>query len=127
MGLRLVEPSSLNFRAYELRCKCPQCNGKVANKCGIDALNRLQKVREIIGFAMIVNSAYRCADHPIEKVKLMPGTHNQGIAFDIATINAERASLIVLAALSVGAKGIGVSKNFVHIDFRKGNRVLFCY
>jgi uncharacterized protein YcbK (DUF882 family) len=92
-----------------------------------EAVDLLQKVRDIVGRPLQITSAYRCENHPVESRKEKPGTHNQGIAIDIYATNGAERYEIITAGLKVGATGIGVAKKFVHLDFRDGVPVCWTY
>ena len=55
------------FTADELMCR--HCN-----EVGMDDnfMQKIDALREKLGFSFPVNSAYRCANHPIEARKLLP-------------------------------------------------------
>lgn len=67
-----------NFSEDEL--KCSHC-GKL--EMDVEFMDHIQELRTWYGKPMIVTSAYRCPDHPIEKAKETPGEHAQGLAIDI--------------------------------------------
>lgn len=119
----MIEPveelSSKNFSARELRCKCDKCNREVPHNIHPNALEKLQAMREYLGRALILTSAYRCKDHPEEAKKATPGQHNKGTAFDIRVSNGVERMQIIEAALFLGASGIGVANTFIHVDWRK--------
>lgn len=119
------ELSTENFTAFELRCKCDQCKGKVMNQMDPDALHKHQQVRTMIGFPARLpphlSRAYRCADHPDEVKKDKPGDHHDGTAIDYQCDNGYQKGLVVKAALSLGATAIGVYSWGVHVGFRKNS------
>lgn len=83
-------------------------------------LDRLEVLRRAYNKPMHIPSAYRCADHPIEKKKVEPGSHSHGCAVDVAVQGADAFRLIRLA-IEYGFTGIGVSQRagqprFIHID-----------
>lgn len=104
---------SKNFKKHELSCSC--CGEE-----GVDpqSLMMLQELRDLWGKPLVLSSAYRCKNHKEEKKKVKAGTHNRGIAFDIKTTPAEQVQLIPLA-ISLGFKGFGLGKTFLHIDARE--------
>ena len=79
------------------------------------------KLRELLGFPLVVTSAYRCPNHPIEAPKKTPGAHSTGMAIDIR-IAGNNAHRLLDAALRAGFSGIGVSQKgnyaerFLHLD-----------
>ncbi len=92
--------------------------------CGAYAMNdtfmqRLDQLREDMGFPFPVTSAYRCEKHPIEARKKAPGAHSTGHAVDIG-VSGNKAYRLLQAALEVGLTGIGVnqkgSSRFIHLD-----------
>ena len=46
-------------------------------------LEKLQLLRTKLGFPFKITSGYRCKDHPLEKKKVNPGAHRDGLAADI--------------------------------------------
>ena len=116
-----MEISSKSFSNNELKCK--HCG---ENHINLEALKMLQELRDLWGKPMILNSAYRCVNHPVEAKKAKGGTHTQGIAFDIRTKPNEQPELVSLA-LRVGFKGFGFSKSFLHVDARRQDYVSAWY
>ena len=102
------------FTADELMCR--HCN-----KSGMDDefMQKVDALREKMGFSFPVNSAYRCKNHPIEARKASPGAHASGRALDIM-VRGEQAHRLLQGALEAGFTGIGVSQKgptrFIHID-----------
>lgn len=82
---------------------------------------KLDELRSALGFPMIVNSGYRCAEHPLEIDD--PATHSMGIAADIR-IYGLRCYDFVGYAIRLGFRGIGVDqkagtdyiRRHVHLD-----------
>jgi len=113
------EPYSKNFQPIELRCKCELCKGIEPHRVEQWALDALQRIRDDVGFPLTISSAFRCSAHPDENRKPHPGTHNRGIAFDIAVGYGRERMAIIESALARGARGFGFGKTFLHIDFRE--------
>ena len=91
-------------------------------------LENLDRLREICGFPFRITSGWRDATHPAEARKEKPGTHNLGIAVDIAVSNGFERMNIVHEALKMGAfNGIGIGDNFVHLDGRTTTPVMWTY
>ena len=80
-------------------------------------LDMLDSLREVYGHPIILNSAYRSPDHPIEAKKSKPGEHTYGAAVDIKCVGGEATFKLVKAAIEVGFTRIGISRksNFVHV------------
>ena len=103
------------FTADELKC----------SHCGVTAIDepfmeKIEALREELGFPFPVNSAYRCRDHAIEARKKAPGAHSTGHAIDIG-VSGEQAYRLVEAAIKSGEfGGIGInqkgSSRFIHLD-----------
>lgn len=116
-------PSSLNFSNEELMCKC----GCGKNDVNLEALQKLQELREKIGKPLTLTSAYRCSQHPVERIKVTPGRHHEGVAFDIKVKGGIERREIVQVAMEMGWNGIGVHDEFVHIDDRPTTEVIWVY
>lgn len=107
-----------NFTAEELACKCG-CNEVKVDEGFLD---RLQAVREEVGFSMPVNSGYRCAKHNAEVSHTGDtGPHTQGHAVDIQ-VSGNRAFTILLSAMRKGFTGFGFmqkgpfTQRYIHLD-----------
>lgn len=81
-----------------------------------ELLDRLDVVRSLCGFPLIVNSAYRSFDYEQERGRTGSSSHCKGIAVDIAVQSGEKRLKIVQNALRAGFQRIGISKTFVHLD-----------
>lgn len=109
------------FTASELECHCDKCKGKGEDHMDPVFMERLIILRERVGFALPVSSAYRCADHPAEARKEAPGAHHSGKAVDIK-VSGTRAYKLVKEATDLGFVGLGISQKglhtsrFVHLD-----------
>ena len=87
----------------------------------------LDIVRALCEFPFVITSGYRSPKHSKEIVKLTPGQHTKGIAADIRVSGGAQRYFIVKNALEHGAGGIGVAKDFVHVDLRSGVGVMWVY
>ncbi len=103
-----------NFHIDEFRCQ----------HCGKDGIDMdfartIDKLRDDVGFPLIISSGYRCAEHPIEARKEKPGAHTTGRAVDLA-VTGEQALIVLKAALNMGFQRVGVqqkgSGRFIHLD-----------
>ena len=103
------------------------CQETGENEMNSEFLMRLDLLREACGFPLVVNSGYRSKSHSLEIRKEKPGTHAQGIAADFKATDGWHRRKIVEAAIALGFNGIGVHKDFVHVDGRKSQPVLWCY
>ena len=86
-----------------------------------ETLILLQALRTEIGKKFKINSAYRCPEQNTGVGGARNSQHIKGTAVDIAVNNwspSDRLTLIHVA-LQIGFTGIGVYKNFIHLDTRK--------
>lgn len=81
-----------------------------------ELLDRLDVVRSLCGFPLIVNSAYRSFDYELEKGRTGSSSHCKGVAVDIAVQSVENRLKIVQNALRAGFRRIGIAPTFVHLD-----------
>lgn len=118
-----------HFTKEELACKCG---------CGMlpqqDFMNKVEKLRNSLGFSLPVSSAARC---PTYNAKVSgtgtTGPHTTGRAIDFA-VDRQKAYMLLVAALNSGFTGIGVqqkgSGRFIHIDdlpFNAGRPTVWSY
>lgn len=103
------------------------CQETGENNMCLEFVDTLDALREQCGFPFIITSGYRSPDHSIEKVKMNPGTHALGIASDIKVNNGAEKMTIVKNAIPLGFTGIGISKNFIHLDTRTSTPVIWTY
>jgi len=105
---------SKHFTEDEMRCKCG-CGKVMVHP---DLWRLMDYVRDEVGHALIVNSGYRCANHPAEKKKATPGEHTYGTAVDLACNSTERFT-ICFAAKAMGCDRIGIGKGFIHLGLSR--------
>ena len=100
----------------KLKCTCgtPGCDQRSVRQ---EHLDRVQKVRDIVGHLLTITSGGRCGMHPDELHKAKPGDHFKGFAVDVGAYGATRGN-IVKAGLDVGCNAIGIAKSFVHLGYR---------
>ena len=103
------------------------CQETSENEMSTEFIERLDGLRSVCGFPFIVTSGYRSPSHSIEARKETPGQHAQGIAADIKVVGGAQSRLLVEKALDMGFTGVGVDKNFVHVDIRTTTPVLWVY
>jgi len=98
------------FTRDELACK--GSNEFLINE---DALDKLEKMRVIMGAPLKINSAYRSPSHN-KKVGGKPNSmHVQGRAFDVALAGHDPVKLYS-AAIKAGFTGFGFYRTFLHVD-----------
>lgn len=103
-----------NFSRGKLACQ--HCGEEGVTEAFMDVL---QGLRDELGIPLIVNSGYRCPQHPIEAAKAQPGEHSYGECADIRIAN-PAAKKLVDAAVIAGVPRIGISQaagkpRFIHI------------
>ena len=103
------------------------CQHTGENRMEQEFLDKLDELRDRCGFSFVITSGYRSPSHPIEAKKDVPGTHAQGIAADIKITNAAQRYTIIREALSMGFCGVGVASNFIHVDTRGTEPVIWTY
>jgi uncharacterized protein YcbK (DUF882 family) len=95
-----------------------------------DVMSKVQQLRDYMNQPLYLTSAYRCPEHPIEAAKIKPGQHSLGLAVDIFVTDSTMAGKIIAYAISeLDVKGFAYSYkgNFVHLDWRTGDRVTWKY
>ena len=75
-----------NFSLEEFACKH---TGE--NNISHELIDKLQLLRDKVGFPLIINSGYRSKEHPIEAAKEKPGIHAEGLAVDVKVAAADPA------------------------------------
>ncbi|NQY56854.1 MAG: peptidase M15A [Ilumatobacteraceae bacterium] len=95
-----------------------------------DVMRKVQQLRDYMGQPLILTSAYRCPEHPIEAAKVTPGQHSNGLAVDIYVTDGYMAAKIIAYAIKeLDVKGFAYNKEnmFIHLDWRTGDMVTWNY
>lgn len=81
-----------------------------------ETLIKLNRAREIAGFAFVPVSGFRTVEH--EKKMGRPGTsaHTKGRAVDLLCLNSIARMRMVKALIDAGFKRIGVATTYIHAD-----------
>lgn len=104
-----------HFSNAELACKCG---------CGMlpaqDFMEKIERLRVSVGFALPVSSAARCPEHNAKVSSSgRDGPHTTGRAIDLAVFGS-KAHLVLSTAVRMGFTGIGVQQKgggrFLHLD-----------
>lgn len=84
----------------------------------LDFVHLLDKIREKVGFPLIINSGYRSPEHNVRIGGVKNSAHMRGLAADIKTDTWERTFEVIRAALELGIRRVGVAANgtYVHVD-----------
>ena len=101
------------FTPKEFRCRCG-CGGGI-EQMDKEFLIQLNKVRDIAGIPITLNSAYRCWAHNAT-VGSSSDNHPKGVAVDARCLTSNTRYKIIKAALKAGITRIGVHKTFIHLD-----------
>ncbi|MGL4638562.1 MAG: D-Ala-D-Ala carboxypeptidase family metallohydrolase [Shewanella sp.] len=108
-----------NFTRKEMACRCGKCEISSSRHMDTDTLDKLQALRNFLGFGLPVTSGYRCSNHPEEAKKKEPGAHYYGQAVDVA-VSHQQALAVVESARRFGFTGIGIKQKgnarFIHLD-----------
>lgn len=106
-----------NFTKAEMACRC---------KCGMlptpGFMDKLQELRDAVGFPLAVSSGARCPAHNAKESHTgETGPHTTGNAADLL-VAGDRAFKVVAEATRLKFTGIGISQKgphgsrFVHVD-----------
>jgi len=103
---------SKNFNEIEFACKC--CGQVIISN---ELVIKLQKLRDLIGKPIHINSGYRCPKNNKEVGGVTNSQHVLGTATDI-TISGLTSKQIAKYAEQIGFGGIGIYQDFIHVDVR---------
>ena len=105
-----------NFSSDELCCPC--CK---ENKISDVLLVKLQALRDMLHAPLLITSGYRCKKHNAEVFGSKSSQHLLGRAVDISTenITAMKKNRLIKLAGALEFGGIGIYKNFIHLDIRE--------
>lgn len=112
-----------NFSSEELECNCG-CKG-LPNQATIE---KLQALRDAVGFPLKVNSGFRCEEHNRKVGGVSTSQHVQGTAVDLSTehINGYyKYKLLYEIFKSKYWTGVGIYDTFIHIDCRSAVPVVW--
>lgn len=112
-----------HFSKKELACHCG------CGACDVDPelLEKLEILRIWFDFPMAVTSGYRCQSYN-KRVHGAPNSqHLKGRAVDIRMTDTILRFRLIELAMKAGFRGIGVNKEFIHLDVRQGVHVVFLY
>lgn len=79
-------------------------------------VERLDKVRKLVGRPLIINSGFRTEAHNAKVGGVDSSSHTKGWAADIRVEGSGQRLEVVHAALAAGFRRIGVARTFVHVD-----------
>jgi len=112
-----------HFTDKEMDCGCG-CEKTVAP----ELLVRLEALRALLDKPLPVTSGARCETHNREVGGRPHSWHLKGLAVDIACRDSSLRIDILRNAGKLGFNGIGIAKNFIHLDLRTDSEeVCFLY
>jgi len=94
-----------------------------------EILEMIDKVREIYGKPIHINSGYRTPKHNDAVGGVSNSSHLKGLAIDVACNTSKDRYELMSIMLDVGFNRIGVSSSFLHVDIDKSktNNVIWTY
>lgn len=102
------------FAASEFYCPCPdQCVGKRDADARLRL--KLERVRELYGKPIIVNSGVRCPEHNAAVGGVRSSEHLSGLGADLRCVASRDRAMMLGAALAAGFRRIGLAKSFIHV------------
>ncbi len=108
-----------HFTEEELTCRC----GCGQQKMNADFMEKLERLRKFCGFALPINSGYRCPDHNAKVSKTgRTGPHTTGRAVDIKCTGAAMLHILDAARRLGVFTGFGFNQKgdhdgrFLHLD-----------
>lgn len=108
-----------NFRLSEFKCKC----GCQEAMLSYELIEKLQKLRELLGKPIVITSSYRCPTYNKAVGGVTTSLHLSGLAADIK-VSGVHPLAVAKEAEKLGFTGIGVYTNnnqyFTHLDVRNG-------
>lgn len=104
---------SKNFKVKEFRCK----DGSDTIKIDTELVTMLQKIRDIVGVPVKINSAYRTPSYNAKVGGAKNSYHTKGQACDIVCSGKTPLDIAKIAE-SLGMRGIIKYNTFTHVDTR---------
>lgn len=104
-----------HFSRYEFQSASPSCELEDMDS---QFLQKMDKLRDLCGFPLIVNCAFRSKQHDLSKGRSGTSYHCVGRAMDIRCLDNNKRAIIVQNAFRIGLKGVGIYKRFIHLDDR---------
>lgn len=106
-----------NFTYEELQCKC----GCGRMEIPFAEVDRLQRLRDVLGFGLIITSGYRCPEHNAKVSSTGRNGPHTKAAFDIA-LYGTRAVQAIAEGRKLGFTGFGAKQHgphpgrYIHLD-----------
>lgn len=109
-----INDKRTNFQIKEFACK----DGTDLIKIDDELVEKLQVIRSYFGSPVIINSGYRTNAHNKKVGGATNSMHLLGKACDIVVKN-RKPNVVGEFAKKIGFNGVGIYKDFVHVDTRK--------
>jgi len=103
--------SSRYFSSVDFACK--HCK---ITRIDDDLLEKLERVRQSLGFPLVITSGYRCSKHNKDVGGSERSSHLEGYAVDVKLPDGAMKLMFITQAIKVGFKRIGVYSKHVHVD-----------
>lgn len=110
---------SRNFNSSEFECSCQKCDNQFISE---ELIEKLQKVRDLYGKSIKVNSGYRCPEHNQSIGGKVGSSHVSGLAADISPglMNLDELDKLYDICYAIFDNiGDGRNKKFIHVDVRE--------
>ena len=91
---------------------CPCCGHSIVD---IVLLNKLDKLRELFGKPIYVNSGFRCKEHNFNVGGSPNSEHMDGKGADIKCESSRDRFRLIDFAFEVGFRRIGIGRSFIHV------------
>ena len=119
-----------NFTRDEFECQCKKCEAQMIDT---ELVEKLQRIRDVLGVPLKITSGYRCVVHNASKAVQGSRTskHLYGFAADWRTLNRTVNPVALgIIAQAVGFGGIGIywhpKAAMCHADTRAGKATWLC-
>ena len=118
MSINWSQYKNFSSREFECNCNFDDCE-KLG--CKEELIEKLQKLRDAVGFPIRLSSSYRCKKWNDHVGGHPRSSHMEGLAVD-CLCEGERALKLIEAAIRLQFTGVGISQRkgqkFVHLDIK---------
>ena len=117
-----------NFTRDEFECQCKKCDAQMIDQ---ELVDKLQRIRDVLGVKLKVTSGYRCITHNAKVHGSSHSKHLYGFAADWRTLDrVVNPVALGIIAQAVGFGGIGIywhsEAAMCHADTRAGKATWLC-
>ncbi len=117
--------ATANFSYSEFGCQCGSCHYVDGYQIDPKLILNLQKIRNVFGKPIKINSGLRCHDHNRSVGGVDGSYHVVGRAVDIPCTDSEDRHQLVKLALRLNLT-VGINPKFIHLDNRD-SPIIFLY